>query len=98
MASAVPKAKMTVDELLVWAECRPGRYELEAGEVVAMAPERTRHLVAKGDAYLALRRSVERARHRRAGDIIQTRIASEGPLHLDPPGLELSVDDLFAEP
>jgi Uma2 family endonuclease len=62
MASAVPKARMTVDEFLVWAEGRPGRYELEAGEVVAMAPERTRHLVAKGDAYLALRRSVERAR------------------------------------
>jgi Uma2 family endonuclease len=36
--------------------------------------------------------------HRRAGDIIQTRIASGGPLHLDPSGLELSVDDLFAEP
>jgi Uma2 family endonuclease len=36
--------------------------------------------------------------HRRAGEVIETRIASEGSLRLDPPGLDLSVADLFAEP
>jgi hypothetical protein len=36
--------------------------------------------------------------HRRAGEVIETRIASEGTLRLDPPGLDLPVGDLFAEP
>ena len=40
---AIPKHKMTVDEYLAWAEGKPGRYELYAGTVYAMAPERTRH-------------------------------------------------------
>ena len=177
------KPAMTVDEFLSWAAHRPGRYELDAGEVVAMAPERTRHLVAKGDAYVALRRAIERTglacfalpdgatvridrhtsfepdalvycgprlpddtieipepvlvveilspstahrdvsaklagylrlpsiRHylivdpdrrlvlhhaRGEGNLIATRIVSEGALVLHPPGIELAVDDLFA--
>ena len=35
--------------------------------------------------------------HRRGqGDLIETRILTAGPLRLDPPGLELTVDELFA--
>jgi Uma2 family endonuclease len=34
--------------------------------------------------------------HKRGeGDVIETRILTTGPLHLDPPGLELSLDELF---
>ena len=36
--------------------------------------------------------------HRRAGEIIETRIVSEGALRLDPPGLEVAVADMLAEP
>ena len=46
--------KMTVDEFLVWAMTRPGKYELIDGVVFQMSPERVRHLKAKGAAYLAL--------------------------------------------
>ncbi len=59
--SALPKTFMTVDEFLVWAEGRPGRYELEAGEIVAMSPERARHAEVKGAAFLALRDAIKRA-------------------------------------
>ena len=168
-----PLPKMTVEEFLLWAADRPGRYELDRGDVVAMVPERARHLVAKGNAYLALRRAVEWAgvpcsalpdgatvridrqtafepdalvycgeplpgdatevpepvvvveilslagyfrlpsvRHyllvdperrllihhaRGEGDLLATRILSEGTLALDPPGLAIAVGDLFAE-
>jgi len=35
----VPSHQMTVDEFLPWAEARErGRYELHAGEVVAIRP------------------------------------------------------------
>src|SRR3954469_17001309 len=40
---AIPRHKMTVDEYLAWAEGQPGHYELYAGTVYAMSPERTRH-------------------------------------------------------
>jgi Uma2 family endonuclease len=36
--TALPEAKMTVDEFLAWAEGRPGRYELVDGEVFAIRP------------------------------------------------------------
>ena len=37
--------------------------------------------------------------HRRGnGDVIETRILGEGPLRLDPPGLEFDVQDLFPSP
>lgn len=52
---------MSVDEFLVWAEGRPGRFELVDGDVVAMSPQRTRHLEAKGHAYFALREAVREA-------------------------------------
>jgi Uma2 family endonuclease len=50
---------MTADEFIAWAMEQPsGRYELAAGEVVAMAPERAAHNRAKGDVYMALRTAV----------------------------------------
>jgi Uma2 family endonuclease len=53
---------MTVAEFLDWATAQPrGRYELVQGEVVAMAPERLRHLVVKGAAFVALSEAVKRA-------------------------------------
>lgn len=40
--------RMSADEFLVWAQAQgDARYELVAGEVVAMAPEQNRHLLTK---------------------------------------------------
>jgi Uma2 family endonuclease len=58
----MPKQRMRVPEFLVWAEAQPrGRYELVRGEIVAMAPERARHNVVKGNAFRALHDAVSRA-------------------------------------
>lgn len=47
--------RMKVPEFLKWTEAQTrGRFELVNGEVVAMAPERARHNLAKGAAYRAL--------------------------------------------
>jgi Uma2 family endonuclease len=42
---------MTVDEFLSWADTQPGRYELDDGEIVGMAPERIRHARTKSEAH-----------------------------------------------
>ena len=175
---------MTVDEFLAWVMEQPGRYELEDGHVVAMAPERLGHVRAKTAAFDALRAAVARARlpcealpdgaavridaktlyepdamvfcgaapardalaivapvvvvevlspstgrrdsheklvgyfmvpsiqhylivhpdcrilvhHARRSDEIATRILHGGPLRLDPPGLDLTIEDLFGSP
>jgi Uma2 family endonuclease len=52
---------MSADEYLHWAEQRPGRYELIAGSVVAMAPERVAHLEMKGELYARLRAAISAA-------------------------------------
>lgn len=53
---------MTVREFLEWAAAQPrGRYELVRGEVVAMAPERARHNLAKAAVFRALSDAVARA-------------------------------------
>jgi Uma2 family endonuclease len=52
---------MTVEEFLAWAEGRDGRWELQDGELVAMAPERLAHLEAKAEALIALRSAIKRA-------------------------------------
>jgi Uma2 family endonuclease len=55
MAEPAPNSRMTADEFLAWAMEQPtGRYELFHGEVVAMAPERARHVRAKARAWRAL--------------------------------------------
>lgn len=45
---------MNVDEFLVWAEGRDGKFELDDGAVVAMAPETVRHVRNKAAAFAAL--------------------------------------------
>lgn len=183
MADAAP-APMTVDAFLAWAADQPGRYELENGRAVAMAPERLGHVRAKTACFNALAAAVAAAKlpcealpdgaavridartlyepdalvfcgaapaldalaivapvvvvevvspssgsrdhnqklvgyfsvpsvqhylivhpdslvlvhHARRGDEIATRILRGGPLRLDPPGLDLMIEDLFGGP
>jgi Uma2 family endonuclease len=60
--NAHAKRRMNVEEFLSWADAQgEGRYELVAGQVVAMAPERLRHVRTKAAVYLELRNAVERA-------------------------------------
>jgi len=56
MTLAAP-LRMTADEFLGWAMEQPEgqRYELAAGEVVMMAPERAAHAFVKADVLAALR-------------------------------------------
>ncbi|GJD93784.1 Uma2 family endonuclease [Methylobacterium iners] len=56
--SVQPKARMTVDEFLAWAEHQPGRYELVNGEVYAMSPQRARHARTKYVIQAALERAI----------------------------------------
>ena len=55
--------RMTADELVPWAMAQPEgcRYELVAGQVVAMAPERAGHNEGKGNVYIALRQAIRAA-------------------------------------
>jgi Uma2 family endonuclease len=41
--TALPNARMTVDEYLAWSEQQPGRYELLDGTVFAMVPQGAGH-------------------------------------------------------
>lgn len=63
MAKALdrPPKPMTVDQFLSWAMAQPdsARYELVAGEVVAMAPERAAHARRKAEIWLALRDGIK---------------------------------------
>ena len=176
-------SKMTVDEFLAWAVEQTGRYELEDGHTIAMAPERMGHVLAKTSSFNALGAAVAAAKlpcralpdgaavrinaatlyepdamvfcgdapprddlaivapiivvevlspstgrrdsheklvgyftvpssqhylivdadrrvlvhHARRGDEIATLILYGGPLRLDPPGLDLRIEDLFGE-
>ncbi len=58
-----PAAKpMTADAFIDWAMAQPtGRYELVAGEVVAMSPERVGHALVKAAAWQGLSRGVREA-------------------------------------
>lgn len=53
--------RMTVDEFLVWAEGRPGRYELVDGVVCQMLVERVLHAETKAECFIALRTAIRRA-------------------------------------
>lgn len=53
--------RMSADEFIPWAMEQEGRFELASGEVVAMAPERAAHALAKAEAWRALRRAVRDA-------------------------------------
>jgi len=181
--STVAKPLMTVVEFLDWDEGRDGRWELQDGELVAMAPERLVHTETKYEIVAALKSAIRRANaachavpdgatvritartafepdalvycgprlppdsieipeplivvevlsggtaardhgvklagyfslmsvahylildpdnrmafhHKRGpGDLIETRILKDGQLRLDPPGLEIPVQDMFA--
>ena len=74
---ALPQGKLTVDEYLAWAEGRPGRYELHAGTVYAMAPERAGHARIKFAVQAALLSSL-----RDAGL----------PCHMLPDGMTVRID------
>ena len=52
---------MSVDEFLVWADARPGRYELHHGFVVAMAPGLLIHARLKGLVYRRFCEQIERS-------------------------------------
>ena len=53
---------LSLEEYRRWAEAQPrGRYELVAGEVVAMAPERIEHLRVKAAVWLALKQAIRAA-------------------------------------
>ncbi|MEZ5842602.1 MAG: hypothetical protein R3D27_02565 [Hyphomicrobiaceae bacterium] len=45
--TTIPHFKMTVDELLAWADGQEGRWELYNGAPYLMAPERTKHSKVK---------------------------------------------------
>lgn len=54
---------MTVAEYLDWAMAQPrGRYELVDGKVIAMSPERARHVRAKMSVATALQNSIDRGK------------------------------------
>lgn len=60
--SALPDKPMTAEEYLRWATGQPnGRYELVSGRVIAMAPERAQHNLAKLAVARALGDAVARA-------------------------------------
>jgi Uma2 family endonuclease len=59
--TALPKHKMNVDEYLAWAQGRPGRFELFAGTVYAMTPERAGHAQVKYAVQTALLSAIRRA-------------------------------------
>jgi Uma2 family endonuclease len=62
MSATVPH-RMSADEFIAWAMEQPDgkRYELVAGEVVTMAPERAGHGRMKGLVYTALREAIRDA-------------------------------------
>src|SRR5438067_1219812 len=61
--SAPARARMTADEFIAWAMEQPEteHYELVAGEIVPMAPERTAHARMKGLIYRRLCDGIETA-------------------------------------
>lgn len=60
--SAPKLLRMTADEFIAWALDQPGgRYELAAGEVIAMTPERAGHALVKLEAARALQEAVAAA-------------------------------------
>ncbi len=62
MSDPVRRDRMTADQFIAWAIEQPQteHFELVAGEVVAMAPERVGHVRAKQRIYTLLSRGAER--------------------------------------
>jgi Uma2 family endonuclease len=60
--SILARPGMTAEEFIAWAQrLENGRYELVAGEVVAMSPERSGHALVKARAWRALDDAVRAA-------------------------------------
>jgi Uma2 family endonuclease len=59
--NVLPNRKITVDEFLTWSEGQSGRYELYAGTVYAMTPERALHASVKFAVQTALLNRIKRA-------------------------------------
>ena len=57
--SELARKRMTSDEFIVWAMDQGGRYELVAGEIVGMAPERIAHTRAKQHIWRRLAEAIE---------------------------------------
>jgi Uma2 family endonuclease len=76
-----PPHRMTVDEYLAWTEGQEGRFELYAGTVYAMSPERAGHAKIKLAVQMAL---VVGIRHRRL------------PCHVLPDGMTVRINELTA--
>ena len=53
--------RLTVEDYLVWATSRPGRYELVNGRPIKMSPETTGHIKVKSYAWLALLEAVQQS-------------------------------------
>jgi Uma2 family endonuclease len=84
--SVTKPARMTADEFITWAMQQPEgqRYELVAGEVVGMAPERAAHA---------------RVKHRICEDLSQAIRAAELSCEAFPDGMSVRVDaDTVYEP
>jgi len=84
--SEAARGPMTAEEFIAWAMARPEgeRYELDAGEVVAMAPERAAHARTKGRIFRRLAEAVE---------------AAGLPCEVFPDGMAVAVDaDTIYEP
>lgn len=75
--TALPKARMNVDEYLAWAEGQPGRYELYDGVVYAMSPEGAGHADVKFAVQTALAAGIR---------------ARGLPCHMLPDGMTVRVD------
>lgn len=56
--NVLTKPRMTVDQFLIWAQERPGRYELLRGEAFRMAPETADHANVKGALHIALNKAI----------------------------------------
>ena len=79
--TAVPKARMSVDEYLAWAGDQPGRYELLDGAIVAMSPEGAAHAERKAAIHAVLLAAVR---------------ARRLPCHVLPDGMTVRINDATA--
>ena len=78
--SELTRPRMSSSEFIAWAMARPRgeRYELVAGEVVAMAPERSAHALTKGRVFRRLAEAIE---------------AADLPCTVYPDGMAVEIDD-----
>lgn len=72
------RKRMTSDEFIAWAMQQDGRYELVAGEIVAMAPERAAHARVKAHIWRRLTEAIE---------------AANLPCEAYPDGMAVEIDD-----